>query len=213
MSTALAQSATVLTRSESADNYPWDTMVEQTARLKLGKNPRGEKIEKLNLNYEKLEKSVRNDFRRRFPQLLVGPSRDIPSDYNTKLREAVLRFIDTATVEGFNLATKADPQNNYWTGKAVDYKVLKDKELGNRIIARHQFTGVEELQMTRQAAHAKLQITWLGRELEKVIEKHKQPECKLTAEMKEKAITRIQNRLDMFSDILRTCEATVSAAK
>lgn len=209
-SAVLGQSATAITLSETAVNYPWDTMVEQTARLKLGKNPRGEKIEKLNLNYEKLEKSVRNDFRRRFPQLLIGPSRDLPSDFNTKLREAVLRFIDTATVEGFNTATKADPQNNYWTGKSVDYKVLKDKELGNRIIARHQFTGVEELQMTRQAEHAKLQITWLGRELDKAIEKHKQPDCKMTAENKEKQIQRIQNRMDMFSDILATCKAVAS---
>jgi hypothetical protein len=207
MSTALAQSATVLTKSETASEYPWATMVESFARLKLGKNPAGVKIEKLNLNYEKLEKQVRNDFRRRFPQLCVGPARDIPSDYNAKLREAVLAFIDKSTVDAFNAATKADPENNCWIGKQVDYKVVKDKDLGNRIVARHQFNGVEELKMNRQADHARLQITWLGRQLDALIEKHKQPECKLDTEAKEKQITRIQNRIDMFSDILRVSEA------
>jgi hypothetical protein len=73
----IGQSATKLIASENPDNYPWELIVNQTARLKLGKNPTGSKIERVNLNYEKLEKSVRNDFRRRFPQLLVGPSRDI----------------------------------------------------------------------------------------------------------------------------------------
>lgn len=206
----MGQSATSLIASENPDNYPWLTMVEQTARLKLGKNPTGSKIERVNLNYEKLEKSVRNDFRRRFPQLLVGPSRDIPAKYNQKLREAVLDVINRETTNGFAEATKLDPENNYWTGRRVDYKVLKDKELGNRVVSQHTYTGVEELKMTQQAKHCELQITWLGRELEKKLEAFKQPECKVSKENQEKTISRLQNRIDMFSEILRTCKAVTA---
>jgi hypothetical protein len=203
----MGQSATKLIASENPDNYPWELIVNQTARLKLGKNPTGSKIERINLNYEKLEKSVRNDFRRRFPQLLVGPSRDIPAKYNQKLRETVLSVIERETQQGFAEAVKADPENNYWTGRRVDYKVLKDKELGNRVISQHTYTGVEELKMTAQAKHCELQITWLNRELEKKFDLFKQPDCKVTEANKQKTIDRLQNRIDMFSDILRTCKA------
>lgn len=210
LSGVIGQSATAIIASENPDNYPWDLMANQTARLKLGKNPTGAKIERINLNYEKLEKTIRNDFRRRFPQLLVGPSRDIPAKYNQKLREAVLNLINRETTEGFSQACKNDPENNYWTGRRVDFKVLKDKELGNRIVSQHTYTGVEELKMTAQAKHCELQITWLNRELEKKLETFKQPDCKVTSENKEKTITRLQNRIDMFSEVLRTCKATVS---
>jgi hypothetical protein len=191
MSNALAPSATLLTVSTNGmENFPFDAKVKQIATMKLGKNASGRAIEKFSLNKEKLAASVIAEFRRTFPNCVVGTNRDIPSEFHARIWEAVNRFCEVQ----FNelLDPKLENIRKRWTFKPN----FKDQRIDTELA----ITGTKQVDFNRQLNHCDIHIEYLQRELDRRVELNSKPSLKEPNFEKEKAISL---RLEKF-EALRT---------